>query len=242
MPDKRLHRGPHPEDTESFRSEALPFLRSAVSDLSWLLTRGYAERSSTKLVGDRYNLTERQRIAVRRCACSDEALRSRQAREIEVADARGKQLLLDGFNVLTTVEAALGHGVVLIGRDGCYRDMASMHGSFKSVEETPESVLLIGRTLARLGAGEVSWYLDQPVSNSGRLKQLIRAIADEQQWRWRVELVPDPDSVLAESDELVVSADSGILDRCGPWLNLARQVVSEHVPHAWRVSLDGGSA
>lgn len=237
MPDKRLHRGPHPEDCVCFAPEALPSLNAAVSDLSWLLSRGYAERSSTKLVGDRYNLKERQRVAVRRCACSDEALHDRKTREIAGEQALGKRLLLDGFNVLTTVEAALGHGVILIGRDGCYRDMASMHGSFKKVEETPEAILFVGRTAARFGVGEVVWYLDQPVSNSGRLKQLILCIAQEQQWSWSVELVPDPDPVLTRSQELIASADSGILDNCGPWLNLAHEVIRQHVPGSWCIQL-----
>ena len=46
------------------------------------------------------------------------------------------ELLIDGYNVLTTVESALAHGLLLIGRDGCMRDLASMHGSWRKVDET----------------------------------------------------------------------------------------------------------
>ena len=35
--------------------------------------------------------------------------------------------------------------------------------------------------------------------------------------------------LLADMAEIVATADSAILDRCGPWLNLARQVVETHV-------------
>ncbi len=56
MPDRRKHRGPHPEDRRLFAPEALPRLRAAAGDLSWLLSRGYAPESSLKLVGDRYAL------------------------------------------------------------------------------------------------------------------------------------------------------------------------------------------
>ena len=66
MPDSREHRGPDPRDPAAFAPEEWPRLRQAVVDLSWLLTRGYAPVSSLKLVGDRYELTERQRTAVRR--------------------------------------------------------------------------------------------------------------------------------------------------------------------------------
>ncbi|MGZ3397481.1 MAG: DUF434 domain-containing protein, partial [Isosphaeraceae bacterium] len=66
MPDARTHRGPDPRDGEAFGPSAVPALRGAVSDLSWLLGRGYAIVSAVKLVGDRWSLTERQRLAVRR--------------------------------------------------------------------------------------------------------------------------------------------------------------------------------
>jgi hypothetical protein len=56
LPDQRHHRGPHPEDRELFSSDAVPSLHSAASDLSWLLTRGYASPGALKLVGDRYTL------------------------------------------------------------------------------------------------------------------------------------------------------------------------------------------
>ena len=62
MPDRRNHRGAHPQDRLLFASDpAEPDLRRATSDLNWLLTRGYASVSALKLVGDRYALYARQR-------------------------------------------------------------------------------------------------------------------------------------------------------------------------------------
>ena len=43
-PDIRKHRGPHPEDATLFANERLSTLRTAVSELSWLLTRDYDVR------------------------------------------------------------------------------------------------------------------------------------------------------------------------------------------------------
>ena len=39
-------------------------------------------------------------------------------------------------NVLITLESALGGGVLLRCRDGCLRDMASLHGTYRIVDET----------------------------------------------------------------------------------------------------------
>lgn len=82
MPDKQRHRGAHPADGKLFDRSCLDDLRSAVAHLSWLLSRGYALDSSLKLVGDRFNLTQRQRMAVRRSACTDELSGAARARMI----------------------------------------------------------------------------------------------------------------------------------------------------------------
>jgi len=237
MPDTRKHRGPHPQDTELFGTAAWPALGEAVTHLSWLLSHGYAERSALKLVGDRFQLAERQRIAVMRCACSDEAQRCRQQTELRREQLPGSAVDLDGFNVLTTIEAALSSGVILCGRDGCYRDMASMHGSYRKVEETRPALLLVGEILEELGAGECTWFLDRPVSNSGRLTTVIREIANERAWRWQTRLEDDVDPVISRSANVVASADSVILNRCQRWFNLARVVIDGRIPDANFVAL-----
>ncbi|HZW33158.1 MAG TPA: DUF434 domain-containing protein, partial [Isosphaeraceae bacterium] len=136
MPDTRSHRGPDPRDGEAFAPSSLPAVRAAVADLSWLLGRGYAPVSALKLVGDRWALTERQRMAVRRSACADEARARRAARQVAAEAVEGRDLWIDGFNVLTTLEAGLGGGVVLHCRDGTYRDLAGVHGTYRRVAET----------------------------------------------------------------------------------------------------------
>jgi len=54
--------------------------------------------------------------------------------------------------------------------------------------------------------------------------------------------VHDPDANLIQSDAIVVSADSGILDLCGTWFNLARETVERHVTEAWVLELGKTSA
>jgi hypothetical protein len=232
VPDKRTHRGPHPDDAHLFAPEMWPRLQAAVDDLSWLLGRGYASLSALKLVGDRYRLDQRQRMAVSRCACSDEARDRRQRSRVEPERLGGQTLWLDGYNVLTSVEAALAGGVILRARDGCFRDLASVHGNWRKVHETVPAIEIVGRFLARLGVAEAVWYLDRPVSNSGRLKTLLRTAAEEQSWVWTIELVPNPDKILTAAEHAIASADSGILDTCRQWVNLARAVIEASVPAA----------
>ena len=148
----------------------------------------------------------------------------------------GQTVAIDGFNVITTVEAALAGGAVLVGREGCYRDMASMHGSYRKVDETLDAVRIIGSVLAAHGPAACLWYLDRPVGNSGRLRALLRDEAAVAGWSWTVHVVDDPDSVLRDTDAIVASADSGVLDHTGSWVNLARAAV-EQVETTWLVDL-----
>jgi hypothetical protein len=216
-----------------------PALREARGDLCWLLSRGYARDSALKLTGDRYGLVARQRTAVGRCACSDAEAARRQSHCVGVEQIGGRPVWLDGYNVLTTVEAALAGGVVLPGCDGTYRDLASMHGSFRRVAETLPALELLGKVIAALGVAECRWFLDRPVSNSGRLKGKMEELAAARGWPWQVELVQDPDALLAEAADVVATADSIILDRCAAWLNLARETVTRCVPGAWIVRMAG---
>lgn len=237
MPDSRSHRGPHPADSEIFAASEWPKLQQAVRELSWLLSHGYASKSSLKLVGDRHGLAERQRRAVASCSCSDGDLCSRLKRQLAAETLSGGNLLIDGYNLLTTIEAALGGGVILHARDGCYRDLASVHGTYRRVEETVPALHILVKVLETLAVKECLWLLDSPVSNSGRLRQLIRQVAAETDAPFQVELVPDPDKVLRPASDPVATADSGILDNCRQWFNLARYAVDTAIPAAYVVRL-----
>jgi hypothetical protein len=135
------------------------------------------------------------------------------------------------------LEAALGGGVVLVGRDGCCRDVLGIHGSYHRVQETEPALQVVGTLTAELGIAGCHWLLDQPVSNSGRLKALILTAAEASGWKWEVELEMNPDRVLMESKQVIATADSVILDHCVQWFNLARVAIQHHIPDAWLIDL-----
>jgi hypothetical protein len=245
MPDRRKHRGKHPEDDRLFAESCCTDLRAAVADHSWLLTRGYAPDASLKLVGDRFDLTARQRLAIMRSSCSDSALDRRSANRIPLSTCTGRPSGVDGYNLLITVESALSGGLVVVGRDGCYRDLASIHGTYRKVDETRPAVELIVNGLRLADVGRVDWFLDRPVSNSGRLKTLIAKVVEEcglsanANGDWNIELVDSPDKTLIAYPGVVASADSALLDArpAGRWVNLAGELIDAYTPQAWVVDL-----
>jgi len=211
-------------------------LRQAVVDLCWLLSRGYNMASSLKLVGDRYGLRERQRLAVSRCACSDEDRQQRKDHCIPVDQIQGQPVTVDGFNLIITLEAALSGGPLLIGVDDCIRDLSSVHGSYRSVEETDRAISLIGNALQQLAPSSVLWLLDRPVSNSGRLAAKLTDLAARANWPWTVEVVFNPDAAIIASLAVAITSDSSILDRVSRWSDLKSHLLA-NFPDAWTLDL-----
>jgi len=225
MPDTRKHRGPHPDDADIFSEAKQADLRGAVVDYSMLLSRGYAQKSSLKLVGDHFALTERQRLAVMRSACSDAQLARRRGRQLDVSQLAGRELEIDGYNLLITTESALSGAPIFVGRDGCMRDLGGIHGSYRKVTETIPAIELIAKHLLALGVTHARWLFDSPVSNSGRLKTLLGELIREHGWPFEVELDVNPDNLLIASDKPVATSDSNILDECCQWTNLTEHII-----------------
>jgi hypothetical protein len=236
-PDRRQHRGAHPADADIFAGERVPALRRATGELSWLLSRGYQSKSALKLVGDRHALRERQRLAVGRAACPDASLARRAAARVGEQELKGAALVVDGFNLVITVEAALGGGPLFRGRDAAVRDLSSVHGSYRSVDETEAAILLVGEGLSALGPASARWLLDRPVSNSGRLARRIRELAAGHGWPWEVEVAFNPDREIVNSGRVAVTSDSNILDGAARWFNFNEYLIANYLPRAWVIDL-----
>jgi len=240
MPDLRKHRGSHPEDRKLFGNDQLPALRRAVSELSWLLTRDYSMKSAVKLVGDRHALSDRQRLAISRGACSDQSNARRASARVEIEELKSADVIIDGFNLIITIEAALGGGVLFLCRDGCIRDLASVYGSYRSVDETEVAIQLIGQSLAALKTKSVKWVLDRPVSNSGRLAKRVRDCADQNGWPWMVETAFNPDREIDSSDRIAITSDGPLLDQVKHWTNFNRHLIEKRLDGPWLVDLSCG--
>ena len=237
MSDNRKHRGKHSKDNKLFAVKNIELLRKAVEDYALLLTKEYPPKGALKLVGDKFRFTERQRMAILRSACSDQSLLYRKNHEAILKKVILNEIYIDGYNLLITIESALSGGLIFIGRDGCYRDLSGIHGTYRSVEETIPALKLIGSNLIEMGIEMVNWLLDTPVSNSRRLKTLMASVAEENNWSWNIELHNNPDKILTEAKLPVATSDSVILDNSKSWINLAAHIISNKIKAANIINL-----
>lgn len=229
------HRNAHPDDELLFGGPQLKKLRAAVLELCWLFDRGYSRHSAIKLVGDHHRLTKRQRLAIGRASCSEESRRLRDDKRLELKDVFGRHVLIDGFNLIITLEAAMAGALLLRCRDDCIRDLASVHGTYHQVGETEAAIRLVGRTLASFEPDVVDWLFDKPISNSARLAGLTRNIAKENGWNWQTALLDNPDKVIATSSGVAITSDSAILDAVQQWTNLNAYLIERHFRTAWLI-------
>ena len=237
-PNRQRHRGPHPADRELFSGAARARLRAAAVDYCHLLSRGYGAASALKLVGDRHELHARQRKGVERCSCAEAERARRLASRVEMDSLDGSTVAIDGFNQLITLETAIDGGVVLRGRDGAYRDLSGVHGTWRRLVASGRALEALGEVLVERGVARATWFVDRPVSNSGRLAEMIRALGDERHWRWTAEVVADADAVLLASSDIVITSDSRILDGCQRWAEVMGMAMQRAAKGAWVVDLE----
>ena len=107
--------------------------------------------------------------------------------------------------------------------DGTIRDLAALRGTYRLIPETDQAVRMILGILQKASAGRIHILLDQPVSNSGRLKTRIAEIAEETgSFDLDIQILKDVDRVLYDK-ERVITADSIIQDHCRSWVNLTAE-------------------
>ncbi|WP_165828347.1 DUF434 domain-containing protein [Chryseobacterium phosphatilyticum] len=225
------NRGKNTGDDTLFSSEKqLGKLRLAVQDMHYLLTREYPEKSASVLVGHRYRLKPRQIQAVRGASASEQQLYQRKSKQQKASDLKGKTVYLDGFNVLILLESLLSEAYIFEGLDRCFRDLSEVHGTYKRVNQTLKAIELVEAFYRKNEIQKLIWVFDQPVSNSGRIKQIILDFSRENNLNWEAELQYNPDKFLVESSEIIISSDAWILDHCKEWFNLIGYLIEEESP------------
>ncbi len=145
--------------------------------------------------------------------------------------------MLDGFNLLITLETILGGGIILRGMDGCYRDIANIHGTYALRIETEKSIELTAEAVRELKIKDALWLFDRPVSNSGRLAKLVNDTASKMAVPMQARTADQVDSKVKNCGRVAVTADSVILNSGTAWFNLAEWIIKHKIPDAKIIDL-----
>lgn len=227
---KTTKRGYVSADEKEFKGDNLNKLYRASEDLLYLLNRGYKIKGASTFVGNHYLLSERQRLALVRGISKNDDIKIRKDKEVnDFSDA--KVIHIDGFNTIITLEVTLSNSLIIKSMDETIRDLAGLRGTYSVIDKTEIAIKLIGDFLLEHKIEKTIFYLDKPVSNSGRLKIKILDIFKDTELQIEVENIDNVDSVL-KSKENVVTSDAIILDNCISWINLNKYIIEEKIPNS----------
>jgi hypothetical protein len=190
--------------TESFKT--------ALKDYLFLRNREYPEKSSLKLVGDRYRLTGIQRIVLFRGITSEAKARQRKAKITTIADLKGKELCLDGYNVLFTIMNYMLGKAVFIGNDGILRD-AGDYGEIENGYIFYKSIEVLMDFIRTCAAASLIIYLDRSIPGSITHKDALQGKMHQLNIQGEVHLVQSADKELErKTGYLIGTSDSEIID------------------------------
>jgi len=220
------NRGKNSGDDQLFAtSKQQSSLREALRDMHYLLSRDFPPASSLALVGNRYRLNKRQQLALQGMSAAEADIQNRKSRQLSSSQLRGETVWLDGFNILILLETLFSGGYVFKGLDGCYRDISSVHGTYKRVNQTEDALIRVGNTLKQLETAKVIWIFDSPVSNSGRLKTFCYELAAQHNFPWDIHLENSPDKFLVQNNRTTITSDAWVLNNCSLWFNLGAHII-----------------
>ncbi len=195
----------------------------AISDYKYLLNRGYPEKASLKLVGDRYRLDRTARNCLFRGVVKDELVKVRRAKLVSAKDVKKSSLGIDWYNVLITVESYLKGNLLFVSEDGILRDSAGVHGSYRKNEITERAIKIISQALSYLAPSKIDIFLDSPISHSGEMGTYIKRKLEEKNLKnITVEVIKSADYPLKTYHGIVATSDSVIMDNAPQIFDLPR--------------------
>ena len=218
-------RGYVPEDERNFSAEALKTMQTASRHIFYLINEGYDLKQASTFVGNHFLLSERQRLAITRSLATDIQLKERKKKQVSFNAISGSDVWIDGFNTIITLEVMLSDSVLLNCMDGTIRDLAALRGTYRLIPETSQAIQLMFNVLQNAGVSRINILLDEPVSNSGRLKARIADIAEDYSFDLDIRILREVDRELY-GKENVITSDSIILDHCLSWINLAAECLA----------------
>ena len=205
-------------------------ITAAVSDLLYLLERGYPRKASIELVGNRYSMTSQDRMVLYRGVYTQKVCEHRIAKRWSGESATYQCCVIDGYNVFITIESYLRGRLVFRALDGYIRDVSGVYGSYTFNDLTPRAADLVIRVLKQQlrGISQVVFYLDYPVSKSGEFAAFLRETCDRAGLHARVDVVKNPDSVIAtrHADDVIATSDSVLIDGVGCCVDIPSLVFS----------------
>jgi hypothetical protein len=143
-------------------------------DIRSILRWGYPKFSTIRFVADHFQLSLEERHILTRVIMPPDRIVSRINKKIACTGIKDRNLLLDGYNVLLSVDSLLKKEPMWFCDDGYIRDTRYYFSKAKQAEDIEEALETVLRFLSEAGPKSVVFLLDAQISRSGELAGFIR--------------------------------------------------------------------
>ncbi len=206
-------------------------LKEAAYDLRFLLNRSYRKKGALKFVANKYVLNTDERNYLARSIFSDSVAKGRQEKIIDISKIKDELLLVDGYNVLITVESMYNkdYDSIVLCDDGVIRDLNAVFGKYKLNNATEMALNKIISLISSYGPSSVCFFFDSPVSFSGKLAGLTKNIMGEFDLQGSVVLSKTVDTEIIMlsmlKNGIAATADSVIIDKVDRFVDIPRYIL-----------------
>ncbi len=172
-------------------------------------------KRAVDVIGEDYGLSKEERIALSKVIRDPVESLLNAFKLCPIGCVTGRDLGVDGFNVLITIEAAVSGEPVFLSTDGFIRDLSMRYSKYRPSKYFHKAVILLKELLLKLDPAETVIYLDSPIPKSGEIANELRLLLDDVA---RVEVVKEVDrmvshhEVSASSDVVVIKKSKCVVD------------------------------
>jgi hypothetical protein len=200
----------------------------AVNDYHYLINKKFPQKAILKLVGDRYKLSSVERSILYRGIFHEQECEKRILKNQE--EICNHTLYVDTYNVLYTIGSYLNGNVLFFGNDSLLRDASEIHGKLVRSQILDKALSLVFSYLATIKSTELFFYIDKPISNSGKLKKRIEGLIIENSLRGAARLYQSPDHHLKKVTKAsVATSDTVIINKVDAKIfDLSKMVLFHH--------------
>lgn len=201
-------------------------LEEAKRDFRYLLDHGYPRTGALTFVGNHYLLDQMQRNYLNRTVFSQEKMETRKDKLILLSDVKDKNVLIDGYNVLITVESIfnLEEEFMVSCDDGVTRDIKAVFGKYKKNQNTEVALNSIISLLKHFKPKNVLFLYDSPVSLSGELakttQELLKSLGVHGDAQTTAKVDSELVNLSIEMEGIVATSDGIIMDKVASVLDI----------------------
>lgn len=194
-------------------------------DIRSILRWGYPKFSTIRFVADHFQLSLEERHILTRVIMPPDRVVSRINKKIACEGIKDRKLLLDGYNVLLSVDSLLKKELMWFCDDGYIRDTRYYFSKAKQAEDIEEALDAVLKFLSETGPESVIFLFDAQISRSGELAGLIRHRLEEYEISGEAKTSktadfelkteggnPENNVIVATSDGIIIDSVKEVLD------------------------------